>query len=278
MDKFKDMTEEELKELIEKLTEDFKLKYEKSTGKFRYNFVPNLMLGRVKDSYLPWYDEFADYNTNAKSYYDYLARYNKILQAFEELINRSLNRNITIEDTESIDFIKEGDWIDNGECFPENYDDVINLKAHVIISKVVKSLPIVYLGDFDVPNGSETLNDGVWSPDYKNVLDEIGRRLKFIDEELERIENKFDTAVENINNRINNLEGGLQNIINNLFESGAITTNNINTYEFKNNRDLATGNINLFGGTADGTSFIRTNSGSTNNDITAGYWYGKFRN
>lgn len=36
------------------------------------------------------------------------------------------------------------------------------------------------------------------------------------------------------------------------------------------NRHVASGNINFFGGTQDGTSFIRTNSGSTENDVTAG--------
>ena len=36
------------------------------------------------------------------------------------------------------------------------------------------------------------------------------------------------------------------------------------------NRHLATGNINLFGGTPDGPDFIRTNSGSTENDLAGG--------
>lgn len=36
------------------------------------------------------------------------------------------------------------------------------------------------------------------------------------------------------------------------------------------NRHLATGNINLFGGQPDGNAFIRTNNGSTENDLTGG--------
>ena len=36
------------------------------------------------------------------------------------------------------------------------------------------------------------------------------------------------------------------------------------------NRHLATGNINLFGGATDGSSFIRTNNGSTENDLAGG--------
>lgn len=203
---FIDMSEEELQKLLDYLIDKYNLKY---NGKyFRYQFVPNTMLGRVKDSYLPFYDEYADFNTNAKSYYDYLARYNKILQAFEELINRALNRNILIEDTESIDFQKDGDWIDNGGCYPLNYNDEIILRAHVIISDVIKKMPFVYLGEFDIPNGSEILNDGLWSPDYKALIDDIGRRLQIIDEQIADIYEKLADIyqkIEIINNEIKNI-------------------------------------------------------------------------
>ena len=35
-------------------------------------------------------------------------------------------------------------------------------------------------------------------------------------------------------------------------------------------RHIATGNINLFGGTVDGSAFIRTNNGKTENDLAGG--------
>jgi hypothetical protein len=35
-------------------------------------------------------------------------------------------------------------------------------------------------------------------------------------------------------------------------------------------RHIATGNINLFGGTVDGNAFIRTNNGKTENDLAGG--------
>lgn len=41
--------------------------------------------------FAPWYDDRADYNTDAKSYYDYLARNNKLMDAIISLINELSN-------------------------------------------------------------------------------------------------------------------------------------------------------------------------------------------
>lgn len=64
------------------------------------------------------------------------------------------------------------------------------------------------------------------------------------------------------------VKGALDKIIANLESSGAwqggITGN------FKPNRNIATGNINVFGGQPDGNSFIRTNNGQTENDLAGG--------
>ena len=59
----------------------------------------------------------------------------------------------------------------------------------------------------------------------------------------------------------------MNKIVQNLINSGAW---NPETNDFYPNRNIATGNINFFGGSADGSSFIRTNNGSTENDVTAG--------
>lgn len=205
--------------------------------------------------YEPWYDVHSDYNTNAKSYYDYLARFNGYIRVITDLINRLMNRNIETKDTDSIKFNKKGDWIDNGECEPNNYDDIIELSANVKISKETESRTLKNTSKkkFTVPNGSKVKNDGVWSPDYISLI------------------NALDDEIGNINNKYEELEKGLQKIVDNLYKSGAITNNNINNFEFKPNRDIATGNINLFGGTSDGNSFIKTSDKKTQNDITAGY-------
>lgn len=240
----------------------------------KYDFFKNHILGRNVDTYLPFYDEFSDYNTNAKSYYDYLARYNKMMMLFYDFINRLLRRDLIVLDTKSIEIIKNGSWIDNGECKPNNFDDLIELLANVKISKLTETYFInEYEIDFIVNNAISIRDDGIFAPDYIDLIEDLYSRLKNLDDRIINIENELiqlDNRITNNENKINNLENALQKIVDNLFSSGAITNNNINTFNFKTGRDIATGNINLFGGTVDGSSFIRTNSGNTENDITAG--------
>lgn len=70
----------------------------------------------------------------------------------------------------------------------------------------------------------------------------------------------------------NKLKGALTNLLKNLKDSGAWNQTGATIFEgsLKSGRNIATGNINLFGGTTDGNSFIRTNSGSTENDLAGG--------
>lgn len=70
----------------------------------------------------------------------------------------------------------------------------------------------------------------------------------------------------------NKLKGALTNLLQNLKDSGAWNQTGSTIFEgsLKSGRNIATGNINLFGGTPDGNSFIRTNSGSTENDLAGG--------
>lgn len=60
----------------------------------------------------------------------------------------------------------------------------------------------------------------------------------------------------------------LTKIVNNLQASGAWTGGLDG--DFVPNRNIATGNINLFSNTVDGNSFIRTNSSNTENDLAGG--------
>ena len=66
----------------------------------------------------------------------------------------------------------------------------------------------------------------------------------------------------------NDLKDTLTKLIENLEKSGAWAGGLKGN--FKEGRNIATGNINIFGGTPDGNSFIRTNNGSTENDLSGG--------
>lgn len=69
-------------------------------------------------------------------------------------------------------------------------------------------------------------------------------------------------------NKNNDLKDTLTKLISNLEKSGAWAGGLKGN--FKEGRNIATGNINIFGGTPDGNSFIRTNNGSTENDLSGG--------
>ena len=101
--------------------------------------------------FMPWYDDRADYNTDAKSYYDYLARTNKLLNAISDLINGLLRREIAFNDTDTIDFNQRGNWEDK---------DIIDVNADVKISSR-KDNNIVALSDgiYSTGNNTEDLND-----------------------------------------------------------------------------------------------------------------------
>jgi hypothetical protein len=77
-----------------------------------------------------------------------------------------------------------------------------------------------------------------------------------------------DTA---LSNRITVLENALTKVLTDLKGSGAWTSgNNVLTGSMTANRHIASGNINLFTGTTDGNTFIRTTSGQNENDATIG--------
>ena len=119
---------------------------------------------------------------------------------------------------------------------------------------------------------------------YQTVIkpyidNEVWKLNERIDREVQALNNRIDREVKALNDRItgevNRLDGktkaletALMKLINNLEGSGAWSGGLPGG--FNNGRNLATGNINLFGGTADGSSFIRTNNGQTENDLAGG--------
>lgn len=89
--------------------------------------------------------------------------------------------------------------------------------------------------------------------------------------------NSVDIPQPNLNNYVtvnqyNELKDAFTKLLEDLKGSGAWeqTGDTIFKGNLKPNRHLATGNINLFGGTPDGDAFIRTNNGSTENDLAGG--------
>ena len=70
----------------------------------------------------------------------------------------------------------------------------------------------------------------------------------------------------------NKLKGALETLLGNLKTSGAWQQTGATIFEgkFYNGRNIATGNINVFGGTVDGYHFIKTSNNKTENDLAGG--------
>lgn len=85
-------------------------------------------------------------------------------------------------------------------------------------------------------------------------------------------------AIHDLQNGLNSANGDIAKIKNalvklltNLKNSGAWSSSgDILDGNMVNNRNIATGNINVFGGTPDGNSYIRTNNSKTENDLVGG--------
>lgn len=248
------------------------------------------MYYKHRESYRPWYDSNADYNTNAKSYYDYLGRFNGEISSIIDMLNRAMRRNIEVVDTESIDLTKLGDWISEDDC--HNYSDVIKLQADIILSeqKLKYQFDLLKVKEYELKNVLKVLNDGVYAPDFTDVLKQISKEIDQIWKEIDVINahiknlgdeiNNIKKELQTINNNITNIQNGnkktdkaLQQIIDNLYKTGAINNNTFD-FTFNSGRDFATGNINFFGGAMYGNSFIRTNKATAQkpneNDVASG--------
>ena len=186
-----------------------------------------------KRHFRPWYDDDADYNTNAKSYYDYLGFRIGQLDAIIDAINKLIKRNIKTNQTNTVDLQKLGDW---------SSDDIITLLANVKVSH-------------ETLNAIEIRDDGIYTRNLKPLIDDLQKQLN----NVKNIQAKHDRVIRKI----------VQSLINNGSWS-APQGQDILDGDFIAGHGVASGNINFFGGTQDGGHYIRTNGGHTEDDVTAG--------
>lgn len=169
-------------------------------------------------------------------------------------------------------------------------DDWFNKKADIYYNKIIK--PYI---DAEIAKVNKKIAD------LENKVDDEVKRLDGridalndkLEKEIKKLDDRITKEVVKLNERITNennalrqeiqalreqvqglqdtnagLQNALRKIIENLEGSGAWTGGL--SGNFNQGRNIATGNINLFGGTPDGNSFIRTNNGSTENDLSGG--------
>ena len=230
----------------------------------------------MENHYQPWYDDRRDYNTNAPSYYDYLANTNRYLDKLTWLTNRVARRNINVQSTNAIKYTKEYDWIDEGKERGINWHDVINLKCELVLSKLVKRLQYQQLDgqykDLESPNSLIIENDGLYNPDVTNYLLELNKDvrslnakidnlkadiLRAVDEKTKEFERRIDEKINNIrvpeqnqqvnetkvNELIDNKLNGIKPKVDNINRAVEKIVTNLNTSGATDGTELATFNL-----------------------------------
>lgn len=99
-------------------------------------------------------------------------------------------------------------------------------------------------------------------------INNLKEKLEQEKQARQRDKEDLQRQIQDQANKNNDLKDTLTKLISNLEKSGAWSGGLKGN--FKDGRNIATGNINIFGGTPDGNSFIRTNNGSTENDLSGG--------
>lgn len=230
----------------------------------------------LENHYQPWYDDRRDYNTNAPSYYDYLANTNRYLDKLTWLTNRVARRNINVQSTNAIQYTKEFDWIDEENERGINWHDIINLKCELVLSKLVKRLQYKQFDgqykDLESPNSLIIENDGLYNPDVTNYLLELNKDvnalntkidnlkadiLRAVDEKTKEFERRIDEKINNIrvpeqnqqvnetkvNELIDNKLNGIKPKVDNINRAVETIVNNLNTSGATDSTELATFNI-----------------------------------
>lgn len=86
------------------------------------------------------------------------------------------------------------------------------------------------------------------------------------------VNNTINQYIDNQDSKIGKMYDDLSILLTNLKNSGAWVQTGATIFDgyMTDGRNIATGNINIFGGSVDGGSYIRTNNGSTENDLAGG--------
>ena len=80
----------------------------------------------------------------------------------------------------------------------------------------------------------------------------------------EKNKSSIEDVVKNIDNKVEDFKNHPE------FDKAIFHGDTVFEGKFNDGRSIATGNINIFGGTPDGNSYIRTNNGSSENDLAGG--------
>ena len=107
----------------------------------------------------------------------------------------------------------------------------------------------------------------------QTIINQFNQSWEELKPELTQyVNNTINQYIDNQDSKIGKMYDDLSILLTNLKNSGAWTQTGATIFDghMTDGRNIATGNINIFGGSVDGGSYIRTNSGSTENDLAGG--------
>lgn len=139
----------------------------------------------------PWYDDRRDYNTNAPSYYDYLANQNNIIKIIVDKINDLIIRDVKTEETNTIITNIVTDWVSGNELL---------LKSNVKVSDETKNVLFNNL-NYQLSNALSVNNDGLFVANYDNVINDIFNILNNNSSKIEANTNhlkQHDSILDNL--------------------------------------------------------------------------------
>lgn len=181
----------------------------------------------LEGHFQPWYDDRRDYNTNAPTYYDYLANFNELIKSIVDFVNELAKRDVKTEDTDTIELIKKTSWIVDG------VNDIV-LKANAKISKDANNKLIVksdglyvetaniddlknkvetlernfnnHINDFnDLKTRVDLLDGGGWAT--KEQLEELRKIIEANREDYESADSGLRLLIANMQKRLDALDG-----------------------------------------------------------------------
>lgn len=141
----------------------------------------------------PVFNGRADYNTNALSYYDFLADVSDEMKPLVNmLVNYLMSRDIEFYDTETIDFTRIGEWIKDPKDINvlEEMDNVLKVYAKVKRSEETELFSSKTLRDSMIvlKNSIVEKEDGIYSKDFEYVIKELDKKIDELTKRLDNID------------------------------------------------------------------------------------------
>lgn len=160
----------------------------------------------------PWYDSEADYNTNSKSYYDYLAYRVRQLDYIIKACNDLLRRDLSVGETPTATINKNGDWL-VGEGHV--HTDIVKITADVKVAN-------------DLLQAIQIKDSGLYVKDLQPQIDSLTQQVKSLKGTVEGLSvtvaglsalvGTLQKEVNDLNSKIDSINNQLQDQINSIHQ------------------------------------------------------------